>query len=75
MVIPALVEYMEKECGIRMEDLVILVANGTHLGGDEAELRTLVTDAVYDRVKVVNQTAWPMTLCIWAPPAGAPRWW
>lgn len=54
LVIPALVEYMEKECGIRMEDLVILVANGTHLGGDEAELRTLVTDAVYDRVKVVN---------------------
>ena len=29
-------------------------ANGTHIGGDEQELRTLVTDAVYDRVKVKN---------------------
>jgi nickel-dependent lactate racemase len=34
--------------------LVILVANGTHIGGDEAELRTLVTDAVYDAVRVGN---------------------
>ena len=34
--------------------LTIVVANGTHDGGDEKELRTLVTDAVFDRVRVVN---------------------
>ncbi len=53
-VVPPLVEYLETACGIRPEDLVILVANGTHEGGDEAELRTLVTDRVFERVKVVN---------------------
>ena len=31
-----------------------MIANGTHVGGDEAELRTLVTDAVYDRISVEN---------------------
>ena len=35
-------------------DLTILVANGTHDGGDEKELRTLVTDEIFDRVRVVK---------------------
>ena len=34
--------------------MVIVVANGTHLGGDTAELRALVTDAIYQRVQVIN---------------------
>lgn len=54
LVIPHLVKYMQDQCGITLENLVILVANGTHTGGDEAELRTLVTGAVYDAVRVVN---------------------
>ncbi len=54
LVIPYLVRFLEEECGIPDEDLTIVVANGTHAGGDEKTLRTLVTDAVYDRVKVVN---------------------
>ncbi|HIV87214.1 MAG TPA: nickel-dependent lactate racemase [Candidatus Pygmaiobacter gallistercoris] len=54
LVIPHLVDYIRDECGIPCQNLVILVANGTHIGGDEAELRRLVTDAVFDKVRVVN---------------------
>ena len=54
LVIPHLVEYLLSDCGLAAEDVTVLVANGTHPGGDEAELRTLVTDAVYERVRVVN---------------------
>ena len=53
LVVPPLVEYLN-QAGIPDEDIVILVANGTHAGGDETELRTLVTDAIYDRIPVVN---------------------
>lgn len=52
-VIPHLVDYMNR-AGIPDEDIVILVANGTHLGGDEEELRTLVTPEIYSRISVVN---------------------
>ena len=54
LVIPHLVDYLTEQCGIRTEDLTIIVANGTHIGGDEQELRTLVTDGVYDRIRVKN---------------------
>lgn len=53
-VIPPLVDYMNEKCGIPDDHLTILVANGTHDGGDEKELRTLVTDAIFDRVRVIN---------------------
>ncbi len=53
-VIPPLVDYLFSRCGIRPDQLTVLVANGTHAGGDEAELRTLVTDRVYETVRVVN---------------------
>ena len=52
-VIPPLVDYMNR-AGIPDAQITILVANGTHIGGDEAELRTLVTDSIYDRIRVVN---------------------
>ena len=54
LVIPHLIAYMNEVCGIPDSQIVILVANGTHIGGDEQELRTLVTDAIYDRIRVVN---------------------
>ena len=54
LVVPHLVDYLTERCGVREEDITIVIANGTHIGGDEQELRTLVTDAVYDRVKVKN---------------------
>ena len=52
-VIPPLVDYMNR-AGIPDAQITILVANGTHIGGGEAELRTLVTDSIYDRIRVVN---------------------
>ena len=54
LVIPHLVAYLTERCGVREADITIIIANGTHAGGDEQELRTLVTDAVYDRVRVEN---------------------
>ena len=54
LVIPHLVAYLQSRCGISADQLIILVANGTHLGGDEADLRTLVTDAVFHSVRIVN---------------------
>jgi len=54
LVVPHLVDYLGDACGIPDGDITIVVANGTHLGGDERELRTLVTDAVFERVRVVN---------------------
>lgn len=53
-VIPPLLAYLYTHCGIGPKQITIVVANGTHAGGDEKELRTLVTDAVYDTVRVVN---------------------
>ena len=54
LVVPHLVDYLTSRCGVREADITIVVANGTHTGGDEQELRTLVTDAVYDRIRVEN---------------------
>ena len=54
LVIPHLVDYLLDDCALPPEALTIVVANGTHPGGDEQTLRTLVTDAVFDRVRVVN---------------------
>ena len=54
LVIPHLTAYLTEVCGVRDGDLTILVANGTHVGGDEKDLRTLVTDPVYDRFAVIN---------------------
>lgn len=54
LVIPHLVDYLLDVCGVQPDALTIVVANGTHIGGDEQELRTLVTDDVYDRIRVEN---------------------
>ena len=54
LVIPHLVEYLHTACGVDYGKLTIVVANGTHTGGDEQELRTLVTSNVFDKVRVEN---------------------
>ncbi len=54
LVVPHLVGYLLEDCGLAAEDITIVVANGTHPGGDEKALRTLVTDAVFERIRVVN---------------------
>ncbi|MBR6186269.1 MAG: nickel-dependent lactate racemase [Clostridia bacterium] len=53
-VIPPLLRYLYTRCGVKAEQITILVANGTHAPGNEEDLRTLVTNAVYDTVRVVN---------------------
>ena len=54
LVIPHLTAYLTEVCGVFPDDVTIVVANGTHRSGDEQELRTLVTDAVFDRFRVEN---------------------
>lgn len=54
LVVPHLVDYLNLECGVRLQDLLILVANGTHEGGSVEDLKKLVTPEVYSRVRVVN---------------------
>ena len=53
LLVPHLIDYMNR-AGVPDENIVILIANGTHAGDGEPQLRRLVTDAVFDRVKVVN---------------------
>jgi len=53
--IPAILEELD---GItRTQDIVILVATGTHRGNDDRELRQMFGDAVVDSVRVVNHDA------------------
>ena len=52
-VIPPLVDYLNR-AGVPDAQITILVANGTHIGGGERDLRTLTTDAIYDRIRIVN---------------------
>lgn len=42
------------KAGIRDEDITIISATGTHRRQSEEEHRKLVSDAVYDRIKVVD---------------------
>ena len=42
---------------VRLEDVVLLVATGTHRGNTDAELRQMLGDEVVDRVRVVNHDA------------------
>ncbi|WP_033443061.1 nickel-dependent lactate racemase [Saccharothrix sp. NRRL B-16314] len=42
---------------VRLEDVVVLVATGTHRGNDEDELRRMFGDEVVDSVRIVNHDA------------------
>lgn len=53
LVIPHLIEYLN-DCGIKDEDIIILIANGTHLPAPCDEIQTLVTPEIAKRIKVVN---------------------
>jgi nickel-dependent lactate racemase len=55
LMIPAILDELD---GItRPEDIVILVATGTHRGNDDRELRQMFGNAVVDAVRVVNHDA------------------
>lgn len=53
-IVPHLIDYLNRRCGVPDADIVIIIANGTHDGSDEATLRMLVTDAIFRRIQVVN---------------------
>jgi nickel-dependent lactate racemase len=53
-VVPLLVEYLHGKIGIPYENIVILVALGSHRFQTESELRTLVTDEIYEKIRVLN---------------------
>jgi lactate racemase len=55
LMIPAILE--ELDGIIRLEDVVILVATGTHRGNDLDELREMFGDAVAGSVRIVNHDA------------------
>jgi nickel-dependent lactate racemase len=42
---------------VRLEDIVILIATGTHRGNSDAELRRMFGDTVVDTVRIVNHDA------------------
>lgn len=53
-IIPHLVEYLTQDCRVPASNIAVVIATGTHRGGDEAEMRKIVTDRVYDTVRVEN---------------------
>ncbi|OZM81521.1 nickel-dependent lactate racemase [Pseudonocardia sp. MH-G8] len=55
LMIPAVLE--ELDGIIDLDDVVILVATGTHRGNTEAEIRAMLGDAVVDSVHVLNHDA------------------
>ncbi|WP_035839643.1 nickel-dependent lactate racemase [Kitasatospora azatica] len=55
LMIPAVLA--ELEGIVRDEDVVILVATGTHRGNDPQELRRMFGDEVVDRIRIVNHDA------------------
>jgi nickel-dependent lactate racemase len=55
LMIPAVLE--ELDGVIDLDDVVILVATGTHRGNSEAEIRKMLGDQVVDAVHVVNHDA------------------
>jgi nickel-dependent lactate racemase len=55
LMIPAVLE--ELAGIVRLDDVVVLVATGTHRGNSDAEIRAMLGDDVVDRVRVVNHDA------------------
>ncbi|MEX2612916.1 MAG: nickel-dependent lactate racemase [Gaiellaceae bacterium] len=55
VVVPALLE--ELDGLVRVEDVVLLVATGTHRGNTDDELRAMLGDEVFESVRVVNHNA------------------
>lgn len=53
-IVPLLVSYLVDNVGISYDDIKIIVATGTHVGSSVEDLKTLVTEDVYDKVEVLN---------------------
>ena len=74
IVVPAILD--ELEGIIRLEDVVVLVATGTHRGNSDAELRQMLGDEIVDTVRVVNHDARDQESLVWLGRfgAGVPVW-
>ncbi len=53
-IVPLLVSYLVDDVGFSYDDIKIIVATGTHVGSSVEDLKTLVTEDVYDKVEVLN---------------------
>ncbi|MEZ0110652.1 nickel-dependent lactate racemase [Catenulispora sp. EB89] len=74
LMIPAILA--ELDGVVRLEDVVILVATGTHRGNSDAELRRMFGDEVVDGVRIVNHDARDPGQLAWMGTfgAGVPVW-
>ena len=54
LVIPHLVSFLNDTCNIPDQDIVIVIANGTHAGDGPEILARLVTNDILSRIQVVN---------------------
>lgn len=54
LVLPHLIAFLNDSCGIPDRDIVIVVANGTHVGDSPEILAKLVTKDILSRINVVN---------------------
>ncbi len=74
LMIPAVLE--ELDGLVDLDDVVVLVATGTHRGNSESELRAMFGDAVVDTVRIVNHDARDRAGLTWLGEfgAGVPVW-
>jgi nickel-dependent lactate racemase len=74
LMIPALLE--ELDGIVDLDDVVVLVATGTHRANTDAELRAMFGDAVVDAVRIVNHDARARDTVTWCGRFGAdvPVW-
>ncbi|HET6171114.1 MAG TPA: nickel-dependent lactate racemase [Gaiellales bacterium] len=74
IVVPAILE--ELDGLVRLEDVVVLVATGTHRGNSDEELRAMLGDDVLAAVRVVNHDARDEGTLTWMGRFGAdvPVW-
>lgn len=74
LMIPAILE--ELDGLVDLDDIVVLVATGTHRGNSEGELRAMFGDEVVDAVRIVNHDARDSAGLTWMGEfgAGVPVW-
>ncbi len=74
IMVPAVLE--ELDGLVKPEDVVVLIATGTHRGNTEAELREMLGDEVVGRVRIVNHDARDKSSLTWMGRYGAdvPVW-
>jgi nickel-dependent lactate racemase len=74
VVVPAILD--ELDGIVRLEDVVVMVATGTHRGNTDAELRAMLGDDVVETVRVVNHDARERPTLTWVGRLGAdvPVW-